>query len=206
MLARDLQGRLGLADAPEVDLRSDPPPNMLLGRFDGGKVAFAPPEIGGVRPDEVMMDLEPFSLDVLGSVASRRLESHGPLSGLLRVELSEEEVASILASSEAAAIPVKYVRLEEGYLVVGSEVKVLGARVPVDVEGELALQDGKIRFEPRRVKAVGAPVPDRLVRGLLGGRDFAYPMGEMASDATISGIETHEGRVVLTGEMTLPAG
>jgi hypothetical protein len=72
LVARNLQDGLGLAEAPEVNLVSDPAPSVLWGRFEEGEITLTNPEFGGVRPDEVMIDLEPFDIDVRGSVASGR--------------------------------------------------------------------------------------------------------------------------------------
>ncbi len=51
LTARDLQDRLGLSERLEVDLTSDPPPNVLLGRFEEGRVTITNRELGGVRLD-----------------------------------------------------------------------------------------------------------------------------------------------------------
>ena len=206
LVARNLRSGLGLAEAPEVNLVSNPAPSVLLGRFEEGEVTLTNPELGGVRPDEVKVDLEPFDLDVSGSLASGRIEGEGPLSGTLRAELSEEEVARLANSSDNLAAPVRGVRLEEGYLVVGSEVEALGARVPVGVEGEVALRDGELLFEPRRLEVLGGDVPEPLTRRLLEGMDFAYPI-ELPFEGEVSGVEIHEERLVLTGEVSdLSAG
>lgn len=205
LVAQELQDGLGLTAEPEVDLDSAPPLGAIAGDFKEGRVTFKEPEIAGVRPDEVTVELDPFNLDVLRSVASGRLKSEGPVSGTLRVELSEEEVARI--ASFGTASPVRSVELEEGRFVVESEVEIFGARVPVGVEGELGLQDGELHFQPRRVEALGEPVPDRLVQGLLGGTEFTSPVGELPFEGEISGIELHEGVLVLTGRVEdLPVG
>ena len=198
LVARDLQNRLGLSERPGVDLVSDPPPNMLLGRFEKGRVTITNPELGGVRPDKATVELGPFDLDVLGSLASGRIGGEGPLSGMLRVELSEEEVTR-LASSGAPGARVTGVEIGEGYLAVGSEADVLGARVPVRVEGSFALRDGELRFEPSRLEALGAPVPRQFTQGLLRGVSFAYPVEIPFGE--ISGVELREDRLVLTGEV-----
>ncbi len=206
LVARNLRDGLGLIEAPEVNLVSDPAPSALLGKFEEGEITLTSPELDGVRPDEVTINLEPFDLDVRGSVASGRIESEEPLSGTLRAELSEEEVVRLANSSDNLAAPVRGVRLEEGYLVVGSEVEALGARVPVGVEGEVALRDGELLFEPRRLEALGGDVPERLTRGLLEGVDFAYPI-DLPFEGEVSGVEIHEERLVLTGEVSdLSAG
>lgn len=198
LVARNLQNRLGLSERPEVDLRSDPPPNMLLGRFEEGKVTITNPELGGVRPDMATVDLQPFDLDMLGSLASGRIRGEGPLSGALRVELSEEEVAR-LASSSAPSVRVTGVELGEGYLAVGSEVEILGAHVPVRVEGDFDLRDGELRFEPSRLEALGAAVPRQFTQDMLRGASFAYPIEIPFGE--VSGVELREDRLVLTGEV-----
>ena len=198
LAARDLQDRLGLSERPEVDLTSDPPPNVLLGRFEEGRVTITNLELGGVRPDKATVDLGPFDLDVLRSLVSGRIRGEGPLSGALRVELSEEEVAR-LASAGAPGVRITGVELREEYLTVGSEVEVLGARVPVRVEGGFDLRDGKLRFEPSRLEALGASVPRQFTQDLLRGTSFAYPVELPFGE--VSGVELREDRLVLTGEV-----
>jgi hypothetical protein len=202
--ARDLQNELGLAERPEVDLVSDPPPNVLLGRFEEGRVTITNHELGGVRPDIAVVNLGPFSLDVLGSLASGRVREEEPLSGALMVELSEEEVAR-LASSGALGARVTGVELGEGYLAVKSELEVLGARVPVRIEGGLALRDRELCFEPRRLEALGVPVPLRFTQDLLQGASFAYPLELPFGE--VSGVELRENCLVLIREVeNLPVG
>ena len=203
LAARDLQDRLGLSERPEVDLTSDPPPNVLLGRFEEGRVTITNPKLGAVRTEKATIDFGPFDLDVLGSLVSGRVRGAGPLSGTLRAELSEEEVVR-LASSGAPGVRMTGVEFGEGYLAVGSEVEVLGARTPVRVEGGFALRDGELRFEPRRLEALGAPVPWRFTQDVLQGTSFAYPV-ELPFEE-VSSVELREDRLVLTGEVTLPVG
>ena len=205
-VAKSLQNGFGLEEAPEVDLSSDSPRGILAGEFKDGQVTFANPElVGGVPPDGMTVDLDPFDLDVLGSVASGRIRSEEPISGTFQAELSEEKVARIAASSNATA-PVRSVELGEGRLVVGSEIEVLGAHIPVGVDGELSLQNGTLRFEPRLVEAFGTLVPERLTQGLLRGAEFAFPIGELPFGG-LSGVEIQRDRLVLTGEVkNLPLG
>jgi hypothetical protein len=200
LVARNLRSGLGLSEALEVNLVSNPAPSALLGRFEEGEITLTTPELGGVRPNEVKIYLETFDLDVRGSVESGRIESGRPLSGAFRAELSEEEVARLADFSENVAAPVRGVRLEEGYLVVGFEVEAPGARVPVGVEGEVALRDDELLFKPRRLDVLGGDVPERLTRGLLEGMDFAYPI-ELPFEGKVSGVKIQEDRLVLTGEV-----
>jgi hypothetical protein len=201
LVARNLRDGLGLAEAPEVNLVSDPAPSVLLGRFEEGEITLTNLELGSVRPNEVKIYLEPFDLDVRGSVASGRIESDGPLSGTLRAELSEVEVARLANASNNLAASVRNVRLEEGYLVVGFEVEAPGVRVPVGVEGEVALRDDELLFEPRRLEVLGGDVPELLTRRLLEGMDFTYPL-ELPFEGEVSGVEVQEDRLVLTGEVS----
>ncbi len=201
LVARNLRDGLGLSEAPEVNLVSDPASRVLLGRVEEGEITLTNPELGGVRPDEVKIYLEPFDLDVRGSVASGRIESEGPLSGTLRAELSEGEVVRLANASNNLAAPVSNVRLEEGYLVVGFEVEALGARVPVGVEGEAILRDGELLFEPRRLEVLGGDFPERVTRRLLEGVDFASPI-ELPFEGEVSGVEIQEDRLVLAGEVS----
>jgi hypothetical protein len=59
-------------------------------RLRRGRITLASPDFDDVRPDEVTADLDPFDLDVLGSLNRGWVKTEEPLLGNLRVELSEE--------------------------------------------------------------------------------------------------------------------
>jgi hypothetical protein len=194
MVARNIQDGLGLEARPRADLRGDPPPEMLAGRFSGGRISLGAADLGGVRAERVTLDLDPFDLNLPASILSGTIESEEPLSGTLRTEVPEEEVSRLTK----ADVPVRDIELEEGRALVRSEVQVLGFDVPVSVQGNLALRDGELIFVPRRVSA---PVPQELAEQLLAGADFAYPLGGLPYGVEITGVEVTEGRLVLSGEI-----
>ncbi len=76
--------------------------------------------------------------------------------------------------------------------------------IPVGADGEVAVQDGALHFEPRQLRVFGEPLPSRLERRLLREADFSYPVDEMVGGAEVSGVEVHEDRLIFTGEVTLP--
>ena len=198
LVARNLQDGFGLVEKPEVDLTSDPAPNVLLGKFEEGEITLANTELGGVRPNEVKIFLEPFDLDLPASVASGSIKSEVPLFGMLRAELSEREVATLAAFSETPA-PVREVRLEDGYIVVEFGVEVQGTRVPVNVEGDAVLRDGgKLGFEAARWEVLGEPLPERPTQRLLEEVNFAYSI-ELPFEGELSKVDAHKDRLVLTG-------
>ncbi len=87
-------------------------------------------------------------------------------------------------------------------MVVGFEAEVLGARIPVDLEGSLVLRNGELRFEPARLEVFGRPVPRRLTRALLRKADFSYPIaGEPPVEGTFSDVEVYKDRIDLFGEV-----
>jgi hypothetical protein len=199
LVARNLQDGFGLVEKPEVDLTSDPAPKVLLGKFEEGEITLANTELGGVRPNEVKIFLEPFDLDLPASVASGSIKSEVPLFGMLRAELSEREVATLAAFSETPAAPVREVRLEDGYIVVEFGVEVLGTRVPVNVEGDAVLRDGgKLGFEAARWEVLGEPLPEGPTQRLLEEVNFAYSI-ELPFEGELSKVDAHKDRLVLTG-------
>jgi hypothetical protein len=152
IVARNVQEGLGLGERPEVELRSDPPLAVLAGRFSGGRISLRDADLGDVRAGRVVVDLDPFDLDVVGSVIAGALRSEDPLSGTLRTEVSEQEISRLMQAD------VQDIELEEDRVLVISEVRVLGFDVPVSVQGNLILRDGALVFEPQR--ALGTPVPE----------------------------------------------
>ncbi|MCA1688637.1 MAG: DUF2993 domain-containing protein, partial [Actinobacteria bacterium] len=103
--ARSIQDGLGLESVPEVELDRGSPPEVLAGRFSGGRISLGAADLGGVRAERVAVDLDPFDLDVLGSVTAGALRSEAPLSGTLRAEVSEEEVSRL--AKAGADVPVR---------------------------------------------------------------------------------------------------
>jgi hypothetical protein len=130
--------------------------------------------LGGARPDEETVNLDPFDLHVLGSVTSGRIKSEEPLSGSLGAELPEEEVAKIAVSSGTTTAPVSAVELEEGWIIVDCEVWLRGVGTG-ELEGSLVLRNGALVFRAERVEAFGRLAPKRLIQGLLRGVDFSPP-------------------------------
>jgi hypothetical protein len=70
------------------------------------------------------------------------------------------------------------------------------------VEGDVVLRGrGELGFEANRLELLGAPLSERLTRRLFEGVDFAYPI-ELPFEGEVSGVEIHEERLVLTGEVS----
>jgi hypothetical protein len=199
MVARSVQDRLGLQVTPDVELESAAPPEILTGRFSGGRISLESADLGGVWAEQVFVDLDPFDLDVLGSLIAGAPRSEKPLSGTLRVELSEEEVLRVVETR--ADVPVRKLELEEGQMLVQAETSGLGVEAPVSVRGAVTLQGESLIFEPQRVSVLGAPVPGWVTERLLAQTELAYPLGRLPYGAEISGVEVAENRLILSGEV-----
>ncbi len=199
LVARNLQSRLGLESVPEISLEGSPT-SLLTGSFDGGRVVLPGFDFGDMRPDEIFVELAPFDLDVLGSLTSGRIQTRTPLSGTLRVTLSEAEVTR-LASTGATDFPLRNVDLEEGVTVVASEAVALGQSIPVSVEGVLDFQNNSLVFEPQRVEALRLPVPAQLTAQLLQGTSFVYPIEPLPGGGTFTVVDVQRDQLVLTGEI-----
>lgn len=200
MVAGNLRQSLGLASEPGVKLASDPPPTLLAGKFARGKIEMNGADLGGIRPDRVTVDLAPFDVNVVESATSGTIKVREPLSGKLRVELSERQITEI-ARQRVQEFPIEGVDLTQDRAIVSSEVRILGFPVPVSVDGEVLVRNGALVFEPREVRAMGVPVPKNLTDALLSGTDFAYRIDGLPYDTEIQDVRVEEGRAVLTGDI-----
>jgi hypothetical protein len=200
LVARNVQDRLGLAERPGVELDSDPQWEMLLGEFSSGNVSVGQTDLGGVRAEDVSMDLDPFSVDVGESVQSRTAVVRRPVSGQVRLTVSEDEVSRL--AGQNAEVPVNGVELKRSGVTVESEASVLGTTFPVAVDGGVVVEGDALVFQPETVRAAGMTVPGYLADSLLAGTAFRYPVEGLPYGGTLTGAETREGAVVLTGRVS----
>ena len=200
LVARNVQDRLGLAERPGVELDSDPQWEMLLGEFSSGNVSVGQADLGGVRAEDVSIDLDPFSVDVGESVQSRTAVVRRPVSGRVRLTVSEDEVSRL--AGQNAEVPVNGVDLKQGGVTVESEASVLGTTFPVAVDGGVVVEGDALVFQPETVRAAGMTVPGYLADSLLAGTAFRYPVEGLPYGGRLIGAETVEGAVVLTGRVS----
>ena len=200
LVARNVQDRLGLAGRPAVELDSDPQWEMLLGKFSDGRVSVGETDLGGVRAEDVSMDLDPFSVDVRESVQSRTAVTQGPVSGQVRLTVSEDEVSRL--AGQNAEVPVNGVELTREGATVESEASLLGATFPVTVDGGVGVEGNALVFDPGTVRAAGMTVPADVADSLLAGTAFRYPVDGLPYRGRLTGAETREGAVVLTGRVS----
>lgn len=199
-VARQVQESLGLSERPEVELESDPQWEMLLGEFSGGRVSVGETDLGGVRAEAVTMNLDPFSVDVAESVRSGTAVAESPVSGQVRVRVSEDEVSRLALQN--AEVPVDGVDLTEEGVTIESEASVLGIAIPVEVDGGVGVDGDALVFRPSTVRAAGRTVPPDLADSLLAGAAFRYPVEDLPSGVELTGAETVEGAVVLAGRVS----
>ncbi len=204
-VARDVQSRLGLEKAPRVKLESDPALEMLAGKFSGGDIVLRDAGLGGVRTESATIDLDPFDVDVLKSLGRGSIVAREPLSGGLRVEVPEAEVARLV--KERADAEIRGADIAEEGMEVRAEAAFLGASFPVSATGDLGLSGESFVFEPRNLEVAGMPVPQELADAVLAGTRFDYPIKGLPYGSRISGVETVEGKLVLTGRVPhIPLG
>lgn len=199
MVAGNIQENLGLAERPSVVLENEEAPlEMLLGEFTGGEVTLRDAEFGGVRTEEVVVDLDPFDVSVRESVGNGALVGD-ELRGDLRVEVSEEEVARLVESE--AGLPVDGVDLSENEMRVDTNVALLGSEVPVTVRGGVGMEGEEIMFLPGSIAIAGTDLPQEAAAELLGELEVSFETGDFPGGAEIHDAGISEGRVVLTGRM-----
>jgi LmeA-like phospholipid-binding len=204
-VARDVKFRLGAEEQPDVELKSDPPLRMLAGEFSGGRIVMKNTELGNVTAKKTRIDLEPFDVNVWATMREGRVVDREPLSGDLRVEVTEAEVSRLVeAGSE---IPIMGVDVQDDGVLVRTEVSALGTRFPVSVEGAPILRDGRLVFEPQGLTAAGIQVPDDLAAKLLAGTSFEYPLDRLPYQTRMTGVGAEDGRIILSGKVpSIPLG
>ena len=204
-VARDVKARLGIEKQPDVELKSDPPLRMLAGEFSGGRVVMKNTDLGNVTATRARIDLDPFDIDVWATMREGRVVAREPLSGDIRVAVPESEVSRL--AKAGSEVPIEGLDVQEGGVIARSEVSVLGRRFPASIEGEPALRDGELIFEPRGLTAAGVRVPDELADRLLAGTSFEYPLDRLPYQTTITSVEAYQGRIILSGRVpSVPLG
>ena len=204
-VAEDVKARLGIEKQPYVKLKSNPPLRMLGGEFSGGRIVMKNTDLGNVTATRMRIDLDPFDINLWATVKRGHVVYRDHLSGALQVDVPEAEVSRL--ATVGSEIPITGVDVQEGGVVVRSEVSVLGTHFPVSIEGAPGLRDGELIFEPQGLTAAGVQVPDELADRLLAGTSFEYPLDRLPYQSTITGVEAEEGRIILSGRVpSIPLG
>jgi LmeA-like phospholipid-binding len=204
-VARDVKARLGIEEQPDVELKSDTPLRMLAGEFSGGRIVMKNPDLGKVTATRVRIDLDPFDINVWATMIKGHVVDRDPRSGDVRVDVPEREVSRL--AKAGSEIPIQDLDVQNDGVIVRSEVSMLGTRFPASIEGEPALRDGELIFEPQGLTVAGIQVPDELADRLLAGTSFEYPLDRLPYQTTITGVETEEGRIILSGRVpSIPLG
>lgn len=206
LFGRAIQDGLEGGTVPGVELNSEPAPSILIGRFASGRVVLEGADFEGVRPERTVIDADPFEVSVLSSISNGTFQTRRPLSGRLRMELSEGEVTR-LANAGNQGIAVEGVRLEPGEMVVEVKTTFMGITVPVSVAGTLELEGETLVFEPRRISAFGTTLPGELSDRLVSRAGFEYPLESLPYDTDVSDVQVEEGKVVVEGRIgRIPVG
>lgn len=198
-VALELKSSLNLSKEPGVSLEGDSTLDMLSGSFTGGRVVLEEPELAGVRPERVVVTLPPFDLKMPGSLFGG-LESADPLSGDVRLVLSEGEVGRLLSSSSEGP-SVESVRLEDGRMTIESRPRFLSSEIPVRVGGDLRVRDEKLVFRMQGIEAFSVDLSDGMADGLLGEAGLVYPLKELPADGEVKSVEISDATLVLSGNI-----
>jgi hypothetical protein len=124
LIASTLQDRVGIAQTPEVELESSPPPMMYAGSFSKARIAVKEYDLGGLPTEYVALELDPFNLNLLESVTSRTVSTAEPLSGRLQIKLTK--AASLRLSQAGLAGPPQNVELSQDQI-----LAILSGQVPM---------------------------------------------------------------------------
>lgn len=193
-----MQEELGLERTPEVTVRSDPPTDILRGRFSDGTVDIGPGEIWGFEVERILVDLDPFDVDVPASVLRREVVYSNPTGGTLEAEVPEREIARI-ASEEAG---IEGISLEDGSLVVEQAPEIIGGvDLPVRVAGDVSLRGESLVYEPETVEVAGVALPQNVRERVLEGVDLAFPVEGVTDGVELQEAEVVGERLVLRGEV-----
>ena len=193
VVARAFQSQLGLEHQPEVEVESAPAPMMYAGSFSKALVSAEGVGVRGVKTKKVVMELDPFDLNIMESATSGKVSTEQPLSGKLDVELSEDNVSRL--AQVGSGVPVQGVELEDGQVVL---TMASGLGAPVTVRGRLLLQNGLLVFEPQQVEQSPGLVSTEQVLALT---RFSYPAGMLPYGGKITGVEVRKDSLTLSGEI-----
>ncbi|MGI8650351.1 MAG: LmeA family phospholipid-binding protein [Rubrobacter sp.] len=198
-IATGVREDFGLDRDPEVEVRSDPPPNILRGKFSEGDIAIGAGEFWGFNVEGVNVALDPFDVDVPASLSQRTLIYEEPSSGTLEAVVSSEEVGRV-AREESG---IDDVRLESGRLVVEQDPQLFGSlTLPIEVRGRLGLRGNDVLvYTPEQVDVVGVSLPQETTESILSGVELTFPIEDVANGVTLREANIAGNELILTGDV-----
>ncbi len=97
---------------------------MHLGSFSTARIAVRGYEISGLETEYVALELDPFDLNLLQSVATPKVSTAQPLSGALQSKLSEE--SALRLSQLGLAVPPQNIELTQDQI-----LSILSGQIPM---------------------------------------------------------------------------
>jgi hypothetical protein len=188
-LAQAAQRRLGLTERPTVDLEGFPFSYYALRRrFPGASLEARDVRVEGLAVERFRLELRDVRFDSTAAVAGgsgtlRASEGRGT------VEITQEALAVYV---ERRDVPFRVELLESSRARVSGTATVLGIDVDVSAEGELAVTEGALEFQPGRVEfGDGVEVPASALA-------FRVDLPEVLPGLAYEGITGERGRAVLS--------
>lgn len=184
---------------PQAEVRSDPPPEMLLGRFSGGEIGIGASRFWGFNVESIEVRLDPFDVDIPASLRQRTLVYEDAASGSIEAVVSSDEVSRV-AREESG---LDGVRLQGGRLVVEQDPQLFGdISLPIEVRGDLSLRgEGSLVYTPDQVRVAGVSLPQDTVEEILSGVELAFPIEDVAEGVTLRGVDISGDELVLDGDI-----
>jgi hypothetical protein len=192
-----LQSRLGVSQPPEVDIAGFPFLVQAVRGEYGDVSAVLPPEtLGPLAEVGVSVDLERVRLP-LSEAVSGTVDRLTADAGRIRLSVP---IASLAA---AVGVPGLTVTAQDGALVIGATVTVLGQQYPVSARLDAAVDDAALVLRSGEISGAGLTLPAEVTGALAALVDLTVPLDELPFRVT-SGSVTVDGADVVVDATTGP--
>ncbi|WP_111766782.1 DUF2993 domain-containing protein [Nakamurella deserti] len=192
-----LQSRLGVGQPPTVDIAGFP---FLLqavrGEYGSVRAALPPETLGPLTDVRVSVELQRVRLP-LSEALSGTVDRLTADAGRIRLTVPTAAVAA------AVGLPGLTVTAQDGALVVGATVTVLGQSYPVTARLDAAVDDAALVLRSGELSGAGLTLPTEVTNALATLVDLTVPLDALPFRVT-SGSVTVDGADVVVDATTGP--
>lgn len=191
--------------AIDVDVQAFPAVKLLTGKIDRLVVRLDHFDLQGFPLERAEMELNGFQVEPVALLGKKELEISVARPAVFQAIISQESLNKYLERQKISSMleNARFLLIEEQATLQG-EIVFLGARVPVELDGDFHIKEGNIfQFIPERVRLQGFDLGETFEARLLQKVGISLDLGNLPFRLLQPEVKLEPGQLILKARVEL---